>query len=144
MDINWDDVNSDVEELSLKGKVITGKVVSVYDGDSCRCVFPFEGKLYKWNCRINGIDTPELRTRSKLEKEAGYKARDFLREKILKKTVEIHCDEFDKYGRILVNIKINNEDVSEMMVSNEYAFRYDGGTKQDWEEFLLKKQENSS
>ena len=136
MSLNWDEVNSDTEELSFENQVITGKVVSVYDGDTVKCVFPLNDKFYKWNCRINGIDTPEIRTRSKLEKEMGYKARDFLREKILKKMVEIHCGEFDKYGRLLVNIKLDNQDMSELLIKEGLAFRYDGGTKQDWDEYL--------
>ena len=48
------------------------KVVSVYDGDTIKVVFPIIGsgsmKLYKWNCRINGVDTPELRTKNNLER----------------------------------------------------------------------------
>ena len=136
MSLNWDEVNSDTEELSFENQVITGKVVSVYDGDTIKCVFPLNDKFYKWNCRINGIDTPEIRTRSKLEKDMGYKARDFLREKILKKMVEIHCGEFDKYGRLLVNIKLDNQDMSELLIKEGLAFRYDGGTKQDWDEYL--------
>ena len=136
MSLNWDEVNSDTEELSFENQVITGKVVSVYDGDTIKCVFPLNDKFYKWNCRINGIDTPEIRTRSKLEKEMGYKARDFLREKNIKKMVEIHCGEFDKYGRLLVNIKLDNQDMSELLIKEGLAFRYDGGTKQDWDEYL--------
>jgi len=136
MSLNWDEVNSDTEELSFENQVITGKVVSVYDGDTVKCVFPLNNKFYKWNCRINGIDTPEIRTRSKLEKEMGFKARDFLREKILKKMVEIHCGEFDKYGRLLVNIKLDNQDMSELLISEGLAFKYDGGTRQNWDEYL--------
>ena len=139
MSLNWDEVNSDTEELSFENQVITGKVVSVYDGDTVKCVFPLNNKFYKWNCRINGIDTPEIRTRSKLEKEMGFKARDFLREKILKKMVEIHCGEFDKYGRLLVNIKLDNEDMSELLISEGLAFKYDGGTRQNWDEYLQNK-----
>ena len=142
MSFNWDEVDSDVESLTLENKIVTGKVVSVYDGDSCKCVFPFEGKLYKWTCRIDGIDTPELRTRSKLEKEAGYKARDFLRSKILKKVVEITCGKFDKYGRLLVRIKYEGEDISDLMVANNHAFSYDGGKKRSWAEYL--KNQNTS
>ena len=136
MSLNWDEVNSDTEELSFENQVITGKVVSVYDGDTVKCVFPLNNKFYKWNCRINGIDTPEIRTRSKLEKEMGFKARDFLREKILKKMVEIHCGEFDKYGRLLVNIKLDNQDMSELLINEGLAFKYDGGTRQNWDEYL--------
>lgn len=140
MSINWDEVNSDTEELSFDKQSIQSKVVSVYDGDTIKCVFPINEKMYKWNCRINGIDTPEIRTRSSLEKEAGYKARDFLREKILHKIVTLHCHDFDKYGRLLVNVEIDNEDISELMIKLEHAFRYDGGTKRDWDEFLKNKQ----
>jgi len=136
MSLNWDEVNSDTEELSFENQVITGKVVSVYDGDTVKCVFPLNNKFYKWNCRINGIDTPEIRTRSKLEKEMGFKARDFLREKILKKMVEIHCGEFDKYGRLLVNIKLDNQDMGELLISEGLAFKYDGGARQNWDEYL--------
>ena len=141
MSINWDEVNSDTEELSFNNQSIQSKVVSVYDGDTIKCVFPINEKMYKWNCRINGIDTPEIRTRSALEKEAGYKARDFLREKILNKIVTLHCHDFDKYGRLLVNVEIDNEDISELMVKLEHAFKYDGGTKRDWDEYLKNKKD---
>ena len=48
MSLNWDEVNSDTEELSFENQVITGKVVSVYDGDTIKCVFPLNDKFYKW------------------------------------------------------------------------------------------------
>ena len=139
MDINWDDVNSDVEELSLKGRVITGKVVSVYDGDSCRVVFPVLRKLYKFNCRIKGVDTPELRTKNKKEKAYGLLVRDKLKEKILNKVVWIECSDFDKYGRLLIDIKnplLEGEKISEWLINNKYAMKYNGGTKNDWGEYI--------
>ena len=113
--INWNNVDDSIPMLSFKGQRIYCKVVSVYDGDTIKVVFPIIGsgsmKLYKWNCRINGVDTPELRTRNNLEKKLGYKVRDKLREKILGKVVYIVCDTFDKYGRLLVNIYIHGEDI---------------------------------
>ena len=79
---NWDDITEKVPEFSLKNEVKKAKVVSVYDGDTIRVVFPILNKLYKWNCRITGVDTPELRTRDELEKKYGYEVRDKLRDKI--------------------------------------------------------------
>ena len=134
--IDWDIVNNNVEELSFKNQIIECKVVSVYDGDTIKCVFPLNGKLYKWNCRINGIDTPEIRTKSVLEKELGLKARDFLREKILNKNVIIHCNDFDKYGRLLVNVKIDKIDISELMIKKGFAYKYNGKTKKKWSEYI--------
>ena len=65
--------------------------------------------MYKWNCRITGVDTPELRTRDELEKKYGYEVRDKLRDKILDKVVTVKCGDFDKYGRLLIDIYCDNE-----------------------------------
>ena len=110
----------------------------MYDGDTVKVVFPLQEKLYKWNCRIAGIDTPELRTRNKIEKAHGYMVRDKLREKILNKLVTIKCYDFDKYGRLLISIYCDNEklSVNQWLIDNDYAFKYDGGTKKDWGEYL--------
>lgn len=144
--INWNNVDDSVPMLSFKGQKTNCKVVSVYDGDTIKVVFPIMGsgstKLYKWNCRINGVDTPELRTRNQLEKDLGYKVRDELREKILGKVGYVVCDKFDKYGRLLVNIYIDGEDISKWLIDNEYAFKYNGGKKRDWGEFLENKQKS--
>lgn len=139
MEINWDDVNDSFKELSLENEEKLGKVVSVYDGDTIKIVFPLHDRLYKWNCRLGRVDTPELRTRNELEKKFGYEVRDKLREKILNKLVNVKCGDFDKYGRLLTEIFIEDECVNQWLIDNEYAFEYDGGTKKDWEEFLNKK-----
>ena len=141
---NWDEITDKVPEFSLKGVVKKCKVVSVYDGDTIKVVFPIHDKMYKWNCRINGVDTPELRTRDELEKKYGYEVRDKLREKILNKIVTVHCGKFDKYGRLLADIYCENEDksVSLWLNENKYAFKYDGGTKQKWSTYLKENQLN--
>ena len=129
---------------------VKAKVISVYDGDTVKCVFPIKGsdKLYKWNCRLSGVDTPELRTRNKKEKELGYKVRDNLREKILNKVVTLKCGKFDKYGRLLIEITNYCEDdkctINEWLVNNNYAFKYDGGKKTSWKEYLDKQSESNS
>ena len=137
---NWDDITEKVPEFSLKNEVKKAKVVSVYDGDTIRVVFPILNKLYKWNCRITGVDTPELRTRDELEKKYGYEVRDKLRDKILDKVVTVKCGDFDKYGRLLIDIYCDNEtrSVSNWLIENKYAFAYNGGIKQKWSDFLRK------
>jgi len=134
--VNWDMVNSDVKEFSFHSEEKEAKVVEVYDGDTIKVVFPVQGKLYKFNCRIQHVDTPEIRTRNKLEKKYGLKVRDLLREKILGKIVHIICDDFDKYGRLLIDIKLENTLLSQWLITNNYAFEYDGGKKKSWESFL--------
>lgn len=130
MDLNWDDA----VEFSFEGQFKEAKVLSVYDGDTITVAFPFGGKMFKWNCRLIGVDTPELRTRNLKEKEFGYKVRDFLREKILGKIVKLSCKDFDKYGRLLVEVYDSDttDSINNWLIDNGYAFAYDGGTKQKW------------
>lgn len=126
--MNWDDAI----EFSFEGQTKDAKVLSVYDGDTVTLAFPLGDTMYKWSCRLSGVDTPELRTSNKKEKEFGYKVRDLLREKILGKVLKIKCGEFDKYGRLLGELFVDEESVNQWLISNGYAFAYDGGTKQKW------------
>jgi len=136
MNIDWEVIDNKVELFSLEGQEHRAKVVDVYDGDTIKCVFPIHDTLYRWNCRLSGVDTPELRTRCTVEKAYGYKVRDCLRDKILNKMVYIQCNEFDKYGRLLVNILYDGFIINDWLIQNDYAFQYDGGTKQSWSDYL--------
>ena len=66
----------------------------------------------------------------------GIKVRDELRKKILDKMVKVKCGEFDKYGRLLVDILIDDISITKWLIENNYAFSYDGGTKKSWAEYL--------
>ena len=136
--IDWDKIDNTVKEFGFDGEEKEAKVVSVYDGDTCKVVFPVLRKLYKFNCRIQGVDTPEIRTRDLAEKEFGKKVRDELHKKILNQVVTIYCGDFDKYGRLLIDLKCKNdkETISDWLVNNNYAFTYDGGTKKKWGPYL--------
>lgn len=138
MNIDWDKVDKKIKRFSLKGQVKQAKCVDVYDGDTIQLVFPLQDELFRWTCRLIGIDTPEIRTRNKKEKKFGYTVRDKLREQILNKVVTVKCDDFDKYGRLLVHIylDIDTPSINEWLISNKFAFSYDGGKKKNWEDYL--------
>ena len=133
--MNWDSVNNEVPMFGFEGETHDGKVVNVYDGDTVKIVMKMFEKFYRFNCRIEGVDTPELRTRNKKEKAMGIKVRDELRKKILDKMVKVKCGEFDKYGRLLVDIIIDNTSITKWLIENKFAFSYDGG-KKSWAEYL--------
>lgn len=126
--MNWDDAI----EFSFEGQTKDAKILKVYDGDTVTVAFPLGDIMYRWSCRLSGVDTPELRTKNLQEKEFGYEVRDALREKILGKVVQLTCGEFDKYGRLLATVYIDGECVNDWLVNNGYAFAYDGGTKKKW------------
>lgn len=134
------------------------RVISVYDGDTIKCVIPVFGGYYKFNTRINGIDTCEIRSKTSENKTLALRARDRVINLITGKMTEnmgntgntwskseidkifeddvylvwIHCGEFDKYGRILVDVKINPDDkdtISDILIREGLAYRYSGNTK---------------
>jgi micrococcal nuclease len=123
----------DVENInffSFEGLKTYCFVSSVYDGDTVTVIFYHKREPIKYKVRLYGIDTPEIRTRDKKEKELGYKARDFLREIILEKTVLVEFMKYDKYGRILgVFYDKNNNNINQIMIDNGHAKEYFGGTK---------------
>jgi endonuclease YncB( thermonuclease family) len=155
-----ENATNDIPEFSLCGQVLTGKIVEMYDADTCKIVLPLFNGLCKFTCRLNGIDTPEMKPRKdKVNREAeiinAKKARnEFLRlvcpdskcclnidskkEDIIKELtvnkhlVTVKCLEFDKYGRLLVEItpKDGTEGtVNDLLVKANLAVPYNGGTK---------------
>tara|TARA_Y100000741_G_C18246709_1_gene555777 strand:+ start:1001 stop:1420 length:420 start_codon:yes stop_codon:yes gene_type:complete len=134
--INWELVDNKIKVFSYDGRICEGKITKVYDGDTVHIVFPLTDKeperLYRWNCRLIGVDTPELRTKNLKEKEFGKQVRDFLKEKILNKVVTVKCLDFDKYGRLLVEIFIENESINNWLIEKGYAKQYSGGKKSKW------------
>lgn len=137
--INYDNINL-MDCQNFIPSIKEGKVVKVYDGDTFTIASIIDNIVYKFNIRIRGVDCPELKGKNEEEKEMAKFVQKQLSEKILNKIVQ--CDDiaYDKYGRILANIKINNEDLSIWLLKNHYAVIYDGGKKyipiEGWEKYI--------
>lgn len=112
--------------------VYRAEVLSVYDGDTITVALDLGLSIkVRAKCRLLGIDTPEIRTKSAAEKEAAYTARDRVRELILGKTVVLHSvAKPDKYGRLLVKVWAEDGScVNQLLIDEGLAREYDGGTK---------------
>ena len=117
------------------------KIVKVLDGDTIDVLIDLGFDLYKKErVRIAGVDTPEKRTRDLEEKELGIHATDWMKDKL---NETIKGDEeliirtelkggTGKYGRLLGWLYIGDATISlnEQMITEGYAWAYDGGTKQ--------------
>jgi len=114
--------------------VYNAEVLSVYDGDTVTVMLDMGLDVQKKaKCRLLGIDTPELRTKSAKEKKLGYAARDRLRELILDKTITLQSmTKPDKYGRLLVRIWIEGLFINDLLIDEGLARAYDGGERQPW------------
>tara|TARA_Y100000591_G_C21674300_1_gene614602 strand:+ start:219 stop:653 length:435 start_codon:yes stop_codon:yes gene_type:complete len=139
MSLDWTAVDNKTPIFSLEGTKHLCKVVNVYDGDTCKVVFPFADKMCRWNVRLTGYDTPEMRPprnqeNREEEKKAAYAARNFLRSKVMNddQLVYIKCGEFDKYGRLLGTLYLRENDensINDLMIQEGHGYVYDGGTK---------------
>ena len=122
------------------------KINRVLDGDTIDVTIDLGFDLFKKErVRIAGVDTPEKRTRNLEEKALGIDATEWLKAR-LNDTIK-GDDELlirteliggvGKYGRLLgwLYIGESNVSINEQMISQGYAWEYDGGTKKkDFEE----------
>ena len=109
-----------------------GKVIKVYDGDTITIAskLPYENSsMYRFSVRIKGIDCPEIRTHNLDEKEIALIAKKFVEDKCLNKIVELKNLSTEKYGRILADVFIDNINISDELIKNKLAVKYDGGKK---------------
>lgn len=112
-------------------------VCKVYDGDTVTlCWLDIAtGKPVRLGCRINGIDTPELRGSGPVEKELALLAKERMTNAVLGEFVTIVNPSNEKYGRVLSDLKTDKIDsVSDYMLADPTICKpYDGGTKVKWE-----------
>ena len=127
-------------KFSLQGLTKICKVVDIYDGDTCRVVFNHNGCINKWNIRMNGYDSPEMRPSRNLEnrdeiKKKALESKNFLKSLVAnspEQLVYLKCGGFDKYGRLLGELYVNLDDeksANQQMIDNNYGYVYHGGTK---------------
>ena len=114
----------------------------VLDGDTIDVTIDLGFDLYKKErVRVAGVDTPEKRTKDDEEKALGYDATKWLQEKL---EGAISGDDdlvirtelvggVGKYGRLLGWLYIGDAELSlnEQMITEGYAWAYDGGTMQN-------------
>lgn len=143
---------SNTPYFSLKGVETYARVIDVYDGDTITLVFDVNGYFLKFKCRLVGIDTCEIRSKNKENKRLAQLAKNRLFNLITNTLIDeenskkelvkyfdenmyiiwIQCDEFDKYGRLLINCYFTSESpksFSNILVEEKLAYPYDGETK---------------
>ncbi len=113
-----------------------GIVTNVYDGDTFTLVskLPYDNSpLYKFKVRIAGIDCPEIRGKSQEEKDMAQAAKKEVMELILYKEVTLENIGLEKYGRLLADVFVKDENktinIGQHLLNKGLAKVYNGGTK---------------
>jgi micrococcal nuclease len=108
------------------------EVLKVVDGDTIDVLIDLGFDLTKKErIRLAGIDTPESRTRNLEEKKMGLEAKEYLQNKLDNcNDLRVKTEKDGKYGRMLGWLHGNDENINNIMVTEGYAWEYDGGTKE--------------
>ena len=143
--------NNDIPKFSLNGKLLPAKVFveDIYDGDTFKACFWLGDNITKFSCRCLGYDSPEMKPKKDdpnrdKEKEAALKAKKRLIELMnnCNNIIYLKAYQFDKYGRLLVEIYLNEKDainnkedkcINNIMIKEGHGYEYDGGTKKKFE-----------
>ena len=115
------------------------KITRIVDGDTMDIDIDlgFGVWLHKERVRIYGIDTPESRTRDKVEKQYGLMAKEFVKQFVKGNRIILSTKEYDakgKFGRILGDIIVDRKSLSETMIQEHHAVPYFGQSKEDIQE----------
>ena len=99
----------------------------VIDGDTIDARVDLGFKVWiECRIRLNGIDTPETRTKDLDEKRQGLAAKEYLKTIMNGSgggfTLESHG--IGKYGRCLGTIYVNGEDINKRLLDEGYAKEY--------------------
>ena len=125
-DADWDNTAPFVPPVTR------GKVIKVYDGDTITIAskLPYKSsEIYRFSVRLRGIDSPEIKSKSHVEKDLAMNSKMCLSNVILGQMVELKNVSTEKYGRILADVYIDNVNINKWMLENKLAVPYDGRKK---------------
>jgi len=132
------------------------KILRVVDGDTVDVDIDlgFGVWLHRERVRVMGIDTPESRTRDKVEKAFGLAAKSHVKDMLPIGSIQILKTEVDrsgedakgKFGRILGDFLLDQEDgtikrLTEIMIEDGHAVPYFGGSKEEVDAAHMKNRE---
>ena len=113
-------------------------ITRIIDGDTVDCDIDlgFSVTLTRQRIRLHGIDTPESRTRDKVEKKYGLLAKQYLKDLIEKEDshvlIETSKEKRGKFGRILGKlVNAGGVCVNDLMCETGHAVPYSGQSKED-------------
>lgn len=145
-----------IPKFSFEGQSFYTRIIDLYDADSYRIVVNVNGSMSYVMTRLIGIDAAEIASKNAVEKGRAVAARDYALSWALQKSVAfgskkeikaaleatpavvfVKCQEFDRYGRILVHVYRTRDDagpsLNEQLITAGHAIAYAGDAKvHDW------------
>lgn len=124
--------------MMLTSTFFSAEYVDNYDGDTITVnvssIHPFFGQNMK--VRLNGVDTPEIRTANSCEKEKALVAKDMVRGILsTAKKIELRNVKKGKFFRVVADVYYDGNSLSQLLLNYKLAVSYNGKRKPkniDW------------
>ena len=111
------------------------KYIKNYDGDTITVKLDCNTPLFcnKMSIRVNGVDTPEIRANCPKEKRLAVKAKEFVKQNLNNKLIELRNCKKGKYFRLICDVFYDyRTNLSSKLIINGYGRKYDGGKRKNW------------
>ena len=121
-----------------KGVTYDAQILRVSDGDTVVIAAPFLPPPIKPELaiRVFGVDTPEKAPRAKCDREAagGAAATEFTKKAVANaKQIQVELVDWDKFGgRVLGDVILDGQRLSQLLIKNNLARPYFGEAKSSW------------
>lgn len=109
------------------------KYIKNYDADTITVDIPNVHPLigHHISVRVRHIDTPEIKGKFPCEKDAARIAKRLIENQLKNaKRIDLENVDKDKYFRILADVIIDGKPLKDILLKNNLAYQYEGGTKQ--------------
>lgn len=110
------------------------ELVRVVDGDTIDVTIElWPGLTQKARIRLEGVNTPEKRTRLLCEKIAGIAATEFTQAFVESGAITIDDVRNGKFaGRVLGNVFVDGHSLADALLVSGHAKAYSGGKREPW------------
>ncbi len=112
---NAEEVKEELRLASEGGKLLTGNVVGISDGDTFRLL---TGEYKTIRVRLHGVDAPEK------GQDYGTQARQALSNLVFSKAVQVVQKSKDRYGRTIAIVFVNGTNVNEELLRQGLVWHY--------------------
>ena len=109
------------------------KVLKVTDGDTMDVLIDLGFYVFtECRLRLDGINTPESRTKDLKEKALGLKAKEFTQNFLKDSQCQVKVRKKGKFGRWLAEVFVGKKSLNEELLKANLAREYYGGKREPW------------
>ena len=109
------------------------KLIRTIDGDTVDLMVDLGFDMWhKIRVRLDGINTPESRTRDLREKKLGLEAKKFTDNFLEGNDILVDTNKQGKFGRFLANLTVDGADLAQALIEANLAREYHGEKRGKW------------